>query len=274
MSPTIEKVFRSPYAAPNGLQVTDEGLWIVDQLTDRVALVETGKPHDYGATRILRHLPTESSTTSGITYGGGALWLAANGPGERWRTPRPTDAVSGEIVKADPATGATLGRFPLPGGGGTHGIEYDRFEDGKLWLTTIHSDTISQVAAEDWSVVRSFPITLGGGTHGIVRVDDGMWVAHRTTRRILKLDIDTGAELELGFLDQWYCLESLLCLDLVAQGSGRVVVLRAGASGRTRDGDVVAVTLDAQLAAGSWTEAPLWSPPWTAAGTVVGGWRR
>ena len=66
-----------------------------------------------------------------------------------------------------------------------------------LWLTTIHSDTISQVASEDWSVVRSFPITLGGGTHGIVRVDDGMWVAHRTTKRILKLDIDTGRELDV-----------------------------------------------------------------------------
>ena len=197
MAPTIEKVFRSPYAAPNGLQVTDEGLWIVDQLTDRVALLETGNPHDYGVTRIIRHLPTESSTTSGITYGGSALWLAANGPGERWRTPRPTDAVSGEIVKADPATGATLDRFPLPGGGGTHGIEYDRLEDNRLWLTTIHSETISQVSADDWSIVRSFPITLGGGTHGIVRVDDGMWVAHRTTRRIFKLDVDTGAELEV-----------------------------------------------------------------------------
>ena len=26
----IEKAFRSPYSVPNGLQVTDEGLWIVD----------------------------------------------------------------------------------------------------------------------------------------------------------------------------------------------------------------------------------------------------
>ena len=101
-APPIEKVFRAPYAAPNGLQVTDEGLWIVDQFTDRVALVETGEPHDYGATRIIRHLPTESSTTSGITYGGGALWLAANGPGERWRTPRPTDAVSGRDSEGGP----------------------------------------------------------------------------------------------------------------------------------------------------------------------------
>lgn len=197
MAPRIEKVFRAPYAAPNGLQVTDEGLWLVDQFTDCVALVEPSGPHEYGATRILRHMPTESSTTSGITYGGGALWLAANGPGERWRTPRPTDATTGEVVKADPNTGETLARYPLPGGGGTHGIEYDRLEEDTLWLTTIHSNTISQVRADDWSVVRTIPITLGGGTHGIVRVADGMWVAHRTTRRILKLDVETGRNLDV-----------------------------------------------------------------------------
>ena len=35
MSRTIEKLFRAPYGVPNGLQVTDEGLWIVDQITDQ-----------------------------------------------------------------------------------------------------------------------------------------------------------------------------------------------------------------------------------------------
>ena len=34
----IEPLFRAPYALPNGLQVTDDGLWIVDQMTDRAAL--------------------------------------------------------------------------------------------------------------------------------------------------------------------------------------------------------------------------------------------
>ena len=41
MGRKIEKLFRAPYGVPNGLQVTDEGLWIADQITDRVALVET-----------------------------------------------------------------------------------------------------------------------------------------------------------------------------------------------------------------------------------------
>ena len=83
MDRKIERVFRAPYAVPNGLQLTDEGLWIVDQLTDRVALVEMAEPNHYGVTKILREIPSESSTTSGLTYGEGALWLAANGPGTR-----------------------------------------------------------------------------------------------------------------------------------------------------------------------------------------------
>ena len=79
----IEKVFRSPYSVPNGLQVTDDGLWIVDQITDRVALVEITADEDYTVPKLIRDIPSESSNTSGMTYGDGALWLAANGSGER-----------------------------------------------------------------------------------------------------------------------------------------------------------------------------------------------
>ena len=110
----IEKVFRSPYAVPNGLQVTDDGLWIVDQITDRVALVEVTSDPDYIVPKLIRDIPSESSNTSGMTYGDGALWLAANGSGERWRPVRDTDAETGEVFKVDPDTGETLERYPIP----------------------------------------------------------------------------------------------------------------------------------------------------------------
>ena len=35
MSRSITKHSRSVYGVPNGIQVTDEGIWVVDQLTDR-----------------------------------------------------------------------------------------------------------------------------------------------------------------------------------------------------------------------------------------------
>ena len=106
MSRKIEKLFRSPYAVPNCLQTTDEGLWIVDQITDRVALVDPVTPVDhYGVNKWLREIATESSNTSGLSYGDGALWLGANGPGTLWRPIRSTDAHEGEIFMVDPATG-------------------------------------------------------------------------------------------------------------------------------------------------------------------------
>ena len=192
----IERFFRSPYAAPNGLQATDDGLWIVDQFTDRVALVEIGEPHEYGATKILNDIPSESSNTSGLTFDGEALWLAANGPGGGWRTPRPYDAPSGDILRVDPETGETLDRYPMPGGGATHGIDYDRFEEGMIWVTTLRLQTLSLVRIEDWSVQRSIPVARDGA-HGIARVEDGIWVVDRPDRVIVKLDVEDGRELDL-----------------------------------------------------------------------------
>ena len=75
----IEKVFRSPYAVPNGLQVTEDGLWIVDQITDRVALVEITSDPDYIVPKLIRDIPSECSNHKWMTFGDGALWLAANG---------------------------------------------------------------------------------------------------------------------------------------------------------------------------------------------------
>jgi hypothetical protein len=106
MGRTVEKLFRAPYGVPNALQVVKEGLWITDQITDRVALVEIAEPSEYGVTKLIRDIPSESSNTSGMALGGGSMWLAANGPGTLWRPERPTDAQQGqgEIFEVDPAT--------------------------------------------------------------------------------------------------------------------------------------------------------------------------
>ncbi len=59
---------------PNDLQVTDNGLWIVDQITDRVALVEITCDPDYQVPKLIRDIPSDSSNTSGMAYGEGELW--------------------------------------------------------------------------------------------------------------------------------------------------------------------------------------------------------
>jgi hypothetical protein len=198
MSRKIEKLFRAPYGVPNGLQVTDEGLWIVDQITDRVALMDLNDHSEYyGVLKLIRDIPSDSSNTSGLTYGGGALWLAANGSADIWRPARPRDAQkgAGEILKTDPYSGETLQRYPLPGGGGTHGVEYDRYEEGILWLTTLKDQTLTKMRIEDWSVQHVIPLPYKRA-HGVVRVEDGIWVVHTADRVIVKLDLEHGGELD------------------------------------------------------------------------------
>jgi streptogramin lyase len=198
MARKIENVGRSPYGVPNGLQVTDEGLWVVDQITDRVALLDLADYSDYyGVHKLIRDIPSESSNTSGLTYGEGALWLAANGPADIWRPARPTDAQKGqgEILKVDPYSGETLARYPLPGGGGVHGIEYDPFEAGRLWVTTLKDQTLTKMRIADWSVEQVIPLPYKRA-HGVVRVADGVWVVHTADRVVVKLSVADGHELD------------------------------------------------------------------------------
>ena len=197
MERKIDKLFRAPYSVPNALQVVDEGLWIVDQITDRVALIEIAEPSEYGVTKLVRDIPSESSNTSGMAIGEGYLWLAANGPGTQWRPERETDANKGfgEIFQVDSADGSTVRRYPMPGGGGVHGLEYDHFEEGHLWLTTLKDKTLSKVRIADWSVQHVIPLPYGRA-HGVVRVEDGIWVVHTSERVVVKLSVEDGTELD------------------------------------------------------------------------------
>ena len=198
MSRKIENLFRAPYSVPNGLQTTDDGLWIVDQITDRVALVELENPLDYyGVPKFIRDIPSDCSNTSGLSYGEGALWLAANGDASLWRPARPHDAAAhmGEILKVDPQTGKTLARYPLPGGGGTHGLEFDRYEADTLWITTLKEQTLTKMRISDWSIQHVLPLPYKRA-HGVVRVADGIWVVHTADRVIVKLDLNDGHELD------------------------------------------------------------------------------
>ena len=194
MGVQIERWFRAPYGMPNGVQATGDGIRVVDQVTDRVALLGVSEADEYGMLRLRSEVSTESSNTSGLAWGDGSLWLAANGSAEKWREPRNTDTDSGEILRVDPETGCTQGRWPLPGGGGTHGLEYDPYEEGMVWLTTLKSQTLTQVLISDWSIQRVFSLPYGRA-HGVVRVEDHVWVVHTSERAIVKLDAQSGTVL-------------------------------------------------------------------------------
>jgi hypothetical protein len=196
MQVEIRNLFRSQYGVPNGLQMTDDGLWIADQVTDRCSLMDVNEKDDYyGVAKQIREIPSEASNTSGLTYGDGLLWFAANGPGGRWRTARDTDAPTGEALGVDPATGVTKRREKIPDGGGTHGIEHDQFEPETLWVTTLKSQTATQMKISDWSILRTVNLPLKRA-HGMIRVEDGLWVTHTGDRVIVKLNIETSEEMD------------------------------------------------------------------------------
>jgi sugar lactone lactonase YvrE len=190
-----DKLFRAPCSVPNALEVTDDGLWIADQITDRLALIEIDEPSEYGVTMWRREIDSQCSNTSGMAFGDGSIWLAANGAATIWRPERPEDAQTGEILRVDPTDGSTLGRWPVPGGGGVHGIEYDHFEKGFVWVTTLSQQTLSKMRIDDWSVQHVIPLPYERA-HGVVRVEDGVWVVHTSERVIVKLNLTDGTELQ------------------------------------------------------------------------------
>ena len=196
MNVKITNFFRAQYGVPNGIQLTDDGLWIADQVTDRCALMDISEVDDtYGVTKLIKEIPSESSNTSGLTYGEGLLWFAANGPGGRWRTERSTDAPHGDGLGVDPKTGKTKRRENIPGESGTHGIEYDSFEPGTLWIQELKAQKAHQVKVADWSILKTVELPYERG-HGMIRVEDGLWVTHTGRRLIIKLDVDTSEEMD------------------------------------------------------------------------------
>src|SRR6185369_14407894 len=98
----VEKLFKSPDRYPNALEAMPDGLWIGDQVSERVFKV------DWQTGKVLQELQTESHNTSGLAVGGGYFWLNANGGVSGRRAARPADKPFGEIIQADLKTGKTI----------------------------------------------------------------------------------------------------------------------------------------------------------------------
>jgi len=179
----VERAFRTPGAAPNGLQATPEGLWILDQATNRVALV------DYQDGRVIRQFDTETDKGSGITFDGSALWIAST--------------YNRLLVRVDAKSGRTLKTLPSPGSGlvkwgprdahpqptGAHGLEW---RDGDLFVAVPPAVRIFVINPEQGSRKRSFRAP-GVRPHGIGWDPDGsLWCAESIYRSFFKMDPVTG----------------------------------------------------------------------------------
>ena len=173
-----------PCEMPNGLQWFEGELYVMDQATDDVCVI------DESGTEI-RRISTPTENGSGISIGGGFLWTASNG-NTTSREYRTTDTHQGCILQLDLRTGEEVGRIPTPDGKGIHGIEWD---DGLLWLTAFNPKALVLVDPTDFTVVRRWASDLVV-LHGLARDGEGIWCSDRMAKAVVKYEVETGQELD------------------------------------------------------------------------------
>ncbi len=221
----VEIVFNSPGPQPNGLQCTDEGLWVMDQGPEnKVSLVSySGKT--------IREFETDAVSASGITYDNGSLWIGStynraiirvdamtgktieehftpgagviySMPGdpagrsspvpEKMRQPRPPRPKAPQ--EPSQVSGFQAGKVlgARAAGTGAHGQE---MKDGKLWMAVPPARMVYRVDPKKWIVEARFP-TSGNRPHGIGWEGDYLWVTDSNWNAFFKHDVETGRVVE------------------------------------------------------------------------------
>jgi len=183
---TVTKLFRTPDGHPNALDVTPEGFWIGEQVTDRVILMDING-------KTLKAFQTECHNCSGLAVGGGHLWLSANGASQFDR-PIKIDNRSQEILQCE-MDGKVISRHAIPlGGGGATGIEY---VDGTLWMVASRLRALMQVTPSTFQPILAHPFQLQR-PHGLAWDNGAMWVVDGADEaRLVKMDAKSGATLEI-----------------------------------------------------------------------------
>ena len=180
----LETTVAPPATMPNGLQASDDGLWVIDQATEEVRLLD----RNLSTVRVVK-TPTENA--SGLTIGDGYFWTASNAPATA-RYPRHGDTGASAILKCDMNTGQIVQRFPTPDGGGIHGLEWI---DGLIWITAFRPKAMKLVDPSNFRVVRTIEVPYDR-PHGLAWDGEGVWMSHTGLRLIVKYHPETGEELD------------------------------------------------------------------------------
>lgn len=180
----LETTVIPPATMPNGLQGTKDGLWVCDQATDDLYLLNR-------ELKLVKTLTTTAENSSGLTVGGDSFWIGSNGASDA-RYPRPTDSGFSGVIQCDYETGEEISRFPTPDGGGIHGVEWI---DGLIWITAFKPKALILIDPQDGSVIRKFQVDHER-LHGLAVENNGIWCAHTSDKIIIKYELDTGKELD------------------------------------------------------------------------------
>jgi hypothetical protein len=187
----VEKLWNIPsYKAMNALEAAPDGLWIGDQITEKVCRV------DWNSGKILHEVQCESHNISGLAVGGGYIWAGSNGSVSNRRPPRPTDREYGEFSQLDMKTGKIVKVTRPVWGGGTHGLTYN-LATNTLWTAALSIQCAAEMDPKDnLRVLRMFR-TPGQRAHGLDVDANSLWMLFATDREVHRYDINTGRVLEI-----------------------------------------------------------------------------
>jgi DNA-binding beta-propeller fold protein YncE len=229
----VEIAYKSPHPAPNGLQKTQEGLWIVDDRTtdgaNYVSLV------NFADGKVIREFQVPGlSAPSGMTVDAdGALWINSTHSGLIFKC----GAQDGKILAkySSPGTGAIYklkgdppaARSPLTpafppatpaagrGGGGGRGQGLPpgqvpltatngpageggqgmEYRDGLLHIAILPTRRLYVLDPKTWEVQAMWQLA-GNRAHGVGWEDETLWVADTNWRAFFRHDRKTGEIIE------------------------------------------------------------------------------
>ena len=183
------QVFVAPGTKPNELQASEDGLWVIDQDDSFIYKM------DWKTGETIHNIPTDTVHSSGITIGGGYIWIAST--------------YSCEIFQIEMETGNTIEKYPSPGAGinatrehlkpasgrkseptGDHGLEW---KDGNLFVASPPSQFVHVIDVSNWKETHRMK-TPGFRVHGIAwaKEDGHIWIADTSFGVVSRHKLDNG----------------------------------------------------------------------------------
>lgn len=190
-TPKIEMLWKSPDRYPNALESSPEGLWVGDQVSERINLL------DWKTGKVLEDFVGEAHNTSGLAVGGGFIWIGCNGAGTASNLrefKRPFDKSYGEIVKLD-MKGKQVKGYRTPWGG-VHGTYYHKQTD-KLWAVAPGLGFLAEMdPKDDLRISRMLQIRMDV-PHGLDWHDGSFWIIDGADRLVQRIDPESGRVQEI-----------------------------------------------------------------------------
>jgi hypothetical protein len=171
------------------LQASEDGLWVIDQDDSFIYKM------DWKTGETIHSVPTDTVHSSGITIGGGYIWIAST--------------YSCEIFQIEMETGNTIEKYPSPGAGinatrehlkpasgrkseptGDHGLEW---KDGNLFVASPPSQFVHVIDVSNWKETHRMK-TPGFRVHGIAwaKEDGHIWIADTSFGVVSRHKLDNG----------------------------------------------------------------------------------